>query len=186
MSDVDGDGKPDLVVSNAGSDSSVSVFRNTGTPGFITTSSFASKRDFRTGMSPYYVAVGDLDGDGKPDFVTANIGSNSVSVLRNTVGTATRVEEFPNQVPKEYSLFQNYPNPFNPSTVIRFSIPTAGFVSLTAHNLLGLQVAVLLNQVKSAGTYTVTLDATGLPSGVYFYRLRVGSFTETKRLVLLK
>jgi len=89
-------------------------------------------------------------------------------------------------VPTQFLLEQNYQNPFNPSTVIRFSIPTVGFVSLTVHNVLGLQVAVLVNQVKSPGIYTATLNASGLPSGVYFYRLRVGSFFETKRLVLLK
>jgi 6-phosphogluconolactonase (cycloisomerase 2 family) len=182
ISDVDGDSKPDLVVTN-GTGNTVSVFRNTSTSGSIT---FASKVDFTTGTNPSSVAIGDVDGDGKPDLVVANENSFAVSVFWNTVGPATSAEELLNQVPKEYSLSQNYPNPFNPSTVVRFSLPTVGFVSLTVHNVLGLQVAVLVNQVKSPGTYTATLDATGFPSGVYFYRLRVGSFTETKRLVLLK
>ncbi|MDP2887040.1 MAG: T9SS type A sorting domain-containing protein [Ignavibacteria bacterium] len=98
----------------------------------------------------------------------------------------TSVENDNRYLLHDFELQQNYPNPFNPSTVIRFSIPTVGFVCLTVYNVLGLQVAVLINQVKSPGAYTATLDATELSSGVYFYRLRVGSFTETKRLVLLK
>lgn len=85
-----------------------------------------------------------------------------------------------------FALSQNYPNPFNPSTAIRFSIAEAGFVSLTVHNVLGQRVATLVNEAKQPGTYTVTLDSKGLPSGMYLYRLHVGSFFETKKLVLLR
>jgi hypothetical protein len=85
IGDLDGDGKPDLAVVNDGFGSNtVSVFRNTSVPGSITTSSFAARVDFATGSSPYYVAIGDLDGDGKPDLAVANLGSNTVSVFRNT------------------------------------------------------------------------------------------------------
>ncbi|TAG97791.1 MAG: VCBS repeat-containing protein [Sphingobacteriales bacterium] len=83
IGDLDGDGKPDLCTANAGSNS-VSVLRNTSSSGSITTSSFAAKVDFATGSLPRSVAIGDLDGDGKPDLCTANAGSNSVSVLHNT------------------------------------------------------------------------------------------------------
>jgi len=83
IGDLDGDSKPDLVVTNGGS-SSVSVLRNTSTSGSITTGSFASKVDFATGSNPFSVAIGDLDGDGKPDLAVANGNSNTVSVLRNT------------------------------------------------------------------------------------------------------
>jgi hypothetical protein len=81
--DLDGDGKPDLAVANLYGNS-VSVFRNTSTFGSITTGSFAAHVDFAAGSSPYSVAIGDLDGDGKSDLVVANRSSNSVSVLRNT------------------------------------------------------------------------------------------------------
>jgi hypothetical protein len=92
------------------------------------------------------------------------------------------------------SLFQNYPNPFNPSTKIDFTIPVAGYVMLKVFDLLGREVATLLNEEKSSGTYHVTFHASKLTSGVYFYRLSVkpmvrgkfASFTETKRFVLLK
>jgi hypothetical protein len=83
IGDIDGDGKPDLVVTNVLSNT-VSVLRNTGTPGSITASSFASKLDFTTGTNPYGPAIVDLDGDGKSDLIVANPGSNTVSVFRNT------------------------------------------------------------------------------------------------------
>ena len=83
ISDIDGDGKPDLVVANDSSNT-VSVLRNTSTPGSITASSFASTVDFTTGMNPMSVAIGDVDGDSKPDVVVTNSGSNTISVFRNT------------------------------------------------------------------------------------------------------
>ena len=83
MCDVDGDGKPDLIVANHNGNT-VSVFRNTSTSGSITASSFAPKVDFTTGTNPYGVAIADVDGDGKPDLVVTNNGSNTVSVFRNT------------------------------------------------------------------------------------------------------
>jgi hypothetical protein len=83
IADVDGDGKLDIIVTNNGS-TTVSVFRNTSTPGSITTGSFAAKVDFTTGTSPMGIAVGDIDGDGKLDFVVTNSGANTVSVLMNT------------------------------------------------------------------------------------------------------
>ena len=83
IGDLDGDGKPDLVVANE-SPNTVSVFRNTATSGSITTGSFAARVDFTTGSDPYSVAIGDLDGDGKPDLAVANYDDNTVSALRNT------------------------------------------------------------------------------------------------------
>ncbi len=90
------------------------------------------------------------------------------------------------EVPLHFALRQNYPNPFNPSTVIGFHLPASGFVTLKIYNVLGEEVATLVNEERIAGSYEVTWDATGFASGVYFYRLSGGNFTETKKLVLMQ
>lgn len=89
-------------------------------------------------------------------------------------------------VPDGYSLFQNYPNPFNPSTVIQFEVPRSGFVTLKVYDVLGRLVRTLVNKVEQPGSYTVTFDAPDLASGVYFYRLEAGTFTQTKKLMLIR
>jgi hypothetical protein len=88
--------------------------------------------------------------------------------------------------PKAFALYQNYPNPFNPTTVISYQIPVTGKMSLKVYNLLGEEVATLFEGIQKAGSYTLTFDGHGLPSGVYFYRLLSGDFVAVKRLVLLK
>jgi len=89
-------------------------------------------------------------------------------------------------VPDEYKLEQNYPNPFNPSTKIRYSIPTNDFVSIKVYNLVGEEVAALVNEEKLIGNYEVEFNAAALSSGVYFYRIQAGSFIETKKMIFLK
>ena len=90
------------------------------------------------------------------------------------------------KLPLTYSLEQNYPNPFNPLTVIRYSLPFQSRVSLKVYDVLGREVSVLVNEEKPAGIYDVQFNATNLPSGVYFYRIFAGDFTETKKLIILK
>jgi hypothetical protein len=90
------------------------------------------------------------------------------------------------ELPSAVKLHQNYPNPFNPSTTIRYGLPNRSYVTLAVYNTLGQQVATLVNENKEVGYHEVRFDGTGLASGVYFYRLQAGSFTETKKLVLLK
>lgn len=85
-----------------------------------------------------------------------------------------------------FELMQNYPNPFNPGTKIEFRIPHFGFVTLKVYDILGNEMAILVNEEKNAGIYQVSFDASNLPSGVYFYQLRAGSFIETKKMLLLK
>jgi hypothetical protein len=81
---------------------------------------------------------------------------------------------------------QNYPNPFNPATEIRYQVPTAGRVYLKVYDILGREVATLVDQVRTAGSYTVTFNASTLASGLYFYRMTAGNFIQTKRMLLLK
>lgn len=90
------------------------------------------------------------------------------------------------RIPEKFELMQSFPNPFNPTTIIRFSIPIQEHVTLKVFNILGRELATLVNEELTPGTYERTFDAQGLASGIYFYRLQAGSFVETKKLVLLR
>jgi len=98
----------------------------------------------------------------------------------------TGLETEMNTIPESYSLQQNYPNPFNPSTKIKFSIPEQGMVSLIVYNLLGQEVARLVNEQLSAGTYEYNFDASNLSSGIYIYLLSTKNFIQTKKMLLVK
>jgi hypothetical protein len=89
-------------------------------------------------------------------------------------------------VPPVYSLEQNYPNPFNPKTVVSYQLPAVSEVRLAVYDLLGREVATLVNERKSAGRYAAVFEPTGLASGVYFYRLTAGGFSQTRRMILLR
>jgi hypothetical protein len=105
-------------------------------------------------------------------------------VLKTINSVITDVESEIN--PISFSLTQNYPNPFNPSTLIKFSIGKTGFTTLRLYNILGMEVASLINSELEAGPHEVTFDATNLPSGTYFYTLTSGNFTETRKMMFLK
>jgi hypothetical protein len=89
-------------------------------------------------------------------------------------------------VPTQYILCPAFPNPFNPSTQITFALAKSGEVSLNVFNLLGQEIVTLVHGMQPAGTHAVTVDGSGLPSGIYLYRLQVGSFFQTQKMVLLK
>jgi hypothetical protein len=89
-------------------------------------------------------------------------------------------------VPAKFDLSQNYPNPFNPVTKINFDIPNSGIVILKIYDILGKEVAAVLNEMKDAGYYTVLFDASGLSSGIYFYRFSTNGFSSVKRMIVLK
>jgi hypothetical protein len=89
-------------------------------------------------------------------------------------------------LPAEFALQQNYPNPFNPATTITFALPKDSRVKLTVFDLLGREVAVLVDRVKPAGVHTAEFNAAILPSGVYYYRVEAGEFTVTKKMLLVK
>ncbi|MBK7631925.1 MAG: T9SS type A sorting domain-containing protein [Ignavibacteriales bacterium] len=86
----------------------------------------------------------------------------------------------------QFSLSQNYPNPFNPSTKISWQSPTSGWQTLKIYDVLGNEIVTLVNEYKSTGSYEIEFDASGLTSGVYFYKLQVESFIETKKMILLR
>lgn len=101
-------------------------------------------------------------------------------------GTALSVSPISTTTPTEFSLSQNYPNPFNPTTNINFSIPKSGLVTMKVFNILGKEVATLVNGNYNAGSYTVDFNASNLASGVYFYKIEVNGFSEVKRMMLVK
>ena len=116
--------------------------------------------------------------------VSAPLASNAATVsISVEVNTAA---EDAAEVPVRFALEQNYPNPFNPITTIAYALPTPSAVSLTVFDVLGRKVATLAEAPRSAGRHTVRFDASGLPGGVYVYRLQAGSFTAAKTLVVLK
>jgi len=90
------------------------------------------------------------------------------------------------EIPTDYILSQNYPNPFNPSTTIEFGLPKSEYVKLVVYDVLGRQVAELVNDNLNAGYYKVNFDASNLSSGVYFYSLKAGDFVSVKKLILMK
>ena len=98
----------------------------------------------------------------------------------------TAVEQTNLDIPSDYALLNNYPNPFNPSTTISFSIPEEEFVSLKVFNSLGEEVAELVNETLSAGSYSASFNASDLTSGVYFYKINTGTFVEIKKMMLIK
>jgi hypothetical protein len=88
--------------------------------------------------------------------------------------------------PSSFTLEQNYPNPFNPSTTIQYSVANAGPVTLKVYNMIGQEVATLVNQTVTAGSHSTTFDASGLSSGMYFYKLSAGSQVESRKMLVLK
>jgi glucuronoarabinoxylan endo-1,4-beta-xylanase len=95
-------------------------------------------------------------------------------------------QESTNETPLNFNLRQNYPNPFNPTTTISYQLPAVSFVSLKVFNVLGQEVATLVDESRQAGTHKVQWDALGMPSGMYLYRLQAGTFLQTRKLVILR
>jgi subtilisin family serine protease len=105
--------------------------------------------------------------------------------IKFTIDTTTAVID-DGVLPQSYALHQNFPNPFNPSTMIEYALPEASFVTLTVYNVLGEEVATLASGDHAPGTFEVRWEVSGMPSGVYFYRLTAGDFVQTKKMVLMR
>jgi hypothetical protein len=110
------------------------------------------------------------------------IGNYSTGAVVSALGVDPAAEG----VPGRYALEQNYPNPFNPTTVVSCQLPVASNVKLIVYDMLGREVATLMDEAKQPGTYSVTWNASGLSSGVYFCRITAGSFVATRRMILMK
>lgn len=110
------------------------------------------------------------------------------TIIKTTTGggNVIGVNQITSYIPKSYNLLQNYPNPFNPTTKIKFDVPKASFTKLVIYDLLGREVAELVNEELKAGTYQADWDASNFSSGVYFYKIIAGEYIETKKMVLMK
>jgi 5-hydroxyisourate hydrolase-like protein (transthyretin family) len=98
----------------------------------------------------------------------------------------TPVQDFGDGIPQRHVLYQNYPNPFNPTTVISFQSPVANHIRIMVYDLLGREVAVLMDEKKEPGRYEVRFDGKNLASGVYLYRMQAGQYVETRKLLLIR
>ena len=108
------------------------------------------------------------------------------SITTFVAGISTSVKENSTSIPAPFKLFQNYPNPFNPSTQISFAVPEKSFVSLKVYNLLGKEITELAGKEYSAGEHTMIFDASQLGSGIYFYTLKTGDFTQTRKMFMIR
>jgi hypothetical protein len=156
---------------NSATDSVAGVSRNT--TGYVMATLFADPR--------FFVNTGAAPSLGFKPVLSALIGH-----IVTSGGTVTSLGNEYTQTANDYRLSQNYPNPFNPSTKINFSIPKSGLVSLKVYDILGKEVATLVNTNFNAGTHTIEFNASNLSSGTYFYRIQAGNFTEVKKMLLLK
>ncbi len=140
-------------------------------------------RDITTNIGAGQLVV---KADGAMTFTpTVSIGAYSTKILKADMVTGNNSENDAAKV-KSFNLEQNYPNPFNPTTLITFSIPQSANVKVTVYNALGQIVRVLVDSYHDAGKYRLTFDGSGLSTGLYFYRLDAGTYSQTKKMMLLK
>ena len=185
--DYDNDGDLDFASVNWSlQDNGITVFLNDGTGHF--TSELNCYQSFATGI-PRGIVASDFDLDGKTDLAivaTETGGYDSLFVLYNTGNVSGIAGDNYQQIPENISLSQNYPNPFNPTTAIEYSIPQAGSVTIRIYDILGREVTTLVKEEKQRGNHIVKFNASGLSSGIYFYRLQADSYILTKKMILLK
>jgi plastocyanin len=113
---------------------------------------------------------------------TPHLALGMVGTITATVSSVNNE----NQLPKKFNLGQNYPNPFNPSTVINYQLPVSGNVTLKVYDILGKEVATLVDEYHPAGNYDVEFNAAELTNGIYFYKLQAEKYSETKKMILLR
>jgi hypothetical protein len=174
----------------------MNIFAGSYTDGvYLSTNYGSSWVQINEGLNNYYITFLAVNND----YVFA--GEYGVGVWRRPLSELIGVQKISESVPQSYKLYQNYPNPFNPSTKISFSIPLSRGVDaeggrgvsvrLTIYDLLGREIAILVNQNLKPGTYEVEFPAPSgnginYPSGVYFYRLTTNDYVVTKKMILIK
>jgi hypothetical protein len=201
LGDVDGDLDLDIATSNF-TGANFTLYENDGTGAFI------NRNDLPSNQAGSCVVFHDRDNDGDMDMTGIDELQDLLILFINDPTAKVNTTE---SVPEKFVLYQNHPNPFNPSTKIKFTIPSVGtslmkfpHITLTVYDVLGKEMVTLINEEKEPGTYEVEFsakggsasggNAAGLPSGIYFYTLKVGNpsklsgqvFTQTKKMILLK
>ena len=154
----------------------------------------AGPRYYGTGTPPYSVysdtnlALVTGDGRSAPFTPTGSwFASRALTgVICYYVNSISEAGNINTEIPKDFKLAQNYPNPFNPTTNIKYQIPKISFVSLIIYNIIGKEVAVLVNKTQSPGTYVVNWNGSEYSSGVYFYKIETKDFTKVMRMVMIK
>jgi len=189
LGDLDGDGDLDLLVGNRVGQ--IAFYRNTGSlsnPVFtLITTNYSGINAFQNSVP----AIVDINNDSDPDLF---VGNTKGGLYYYENWDVFGIQQIGNEVPESYSLYQNYPNPFNPVTKIRFHIPLLRGVSaegrrgvsLTVYDITGKSIANIIDGELLPGSYEADFNASNLPSGVYFYRLTEGEFSESKKMILLK
>lgn len=121
-----------------------------------------------------------------PSVNTGYVACWSGKILKTTNGGLTFTGNSNNEIPDKYSLSQNFPNPFNPQTTIRFSVPESGFITLKVYDIKGQEVKSLISEKYHPGNYEISLTGDGLSSGVYYYKMQSGNYSETRKMILIK
>ncbi len=181
FADVDSDGDIDLVFGRISGD--LTYYENSGTltiPEWEKNDVLFSNIKVPQSSTPSFA---DLDGDGRKDLITGEYSGN-FSYYKNMLPTS--IERTAQFSPMVFSLEQNFPNPFNPNTAIRFSITQTGMVSLKIFDILGKEIATLINSQMIRGNHSIQWYAHNLPSGIYFYQLQNGSAIQTRKMLLMK
>lgn len=142
-------------------------------------------------VNPGADAAFDISIDGNNNFYIAGYLSGSgsgynISAAKYNDASLTTITNTETGVPSDYRLTQNYPNPFNPSTNIKFDVKEPAFVKIAVYNILGKELFVPVNEYLRGGTYEVSLQLSNLPSGLYYYKMSAGSFTDTKKMMMIK
>ena len=188
LGDVDGDLDLDIVTSNF-SGGNFTLYENDGTGTFI------NRNDLPSNQAGSCAVFHDRDNDGDMDMTGIDELQDLLILFTNEKVTEVSEEE---NIPEKFVLYQNYPNPFNPSTKIRFTIPSfivsgakqSQLVTLKVYDILGNEIATLVNEEKEPGSYSVQFNTSSIKqltsSGMYFYILKAGNYSETKKMILLK
>lgn len=184
---------------NSGSDISITggyVYRGNRVPwlvGRYIYSDYGSRKTWKLLLQGGVVSENTMIGTAPQGVLSYGVDQNNELYMCGASGTIFKLSDAVigingnnGIIPDGYSLSQNFPNPFNPATTINYTVAVNSFVSLKVFDVQGREISTLVNESKSAGSYNVTFDASNYPSGVYFYEIKAGDFTDKKKMVLIK